>query len=431
MASTSLSREDRGDDRPLARGSSRSSSQSTASGVCAPSRTSSGPRALEPARAARPRPRASIGWPRNASAASRAPPTTGSACSATRRAPLVVGQDDRRAGLDDGELLARDLLARVAEDVGVLETRRSSARRRARRATFVASSRPPRPASTTATSTPRSAKSASAAAVSASNCVAPPPRPPARTRATARSNDSGSVSRRSCQPLTCGDVYAPTSSPSRAQQRRDRARRRRLAVRADDVDRRERALRIAERVEERAHPVEPELLGPRRERSRPSQSPMCVELTPVALELLALGLDDLGGRVLRRSARSRASSRRARSRLRSRSRSASTLPFARWRSGFTTASKMRRSSPSSSTAARRCAGTSPPPPARASSASAVGSRRPARATARRSAASRARAGSTRSPRSRAASPDAAASAAARARRARSRARRRRRRRGAA
>ena len=38
-----------------------------------------------------------------------------------------------------------------------------------------------------------------------------------------------------------------------------------------------------------------------------------IELAPVPLELLALGLDDLGGRVRRRSARWRASSRRARS----------------------------------------------------------------------------------------------------------------------
>ncbi len=35
--------------------------------------------------------------------------------------PFVVRQHDDRAGLRDGELLARDLLARVAEDVGVLE----------------------------------------------------------------------------------------------------------------------------------------------------------------------------------------------------------------------------------------------------------------------------------------------------------------------
>ena len=48
------------------------------------------------------------------------------------------------------------------------------------------------------------------------------------------------------------------------QQRRDRARRRRLAVRAHDVDRREGALGMSELREERSHPVEAEFLRPRR-----------------------------------------------------------------------------------------------------------------------------------------------------------------------
>ena len=80
--------------------------------------------------------------------------------------------------------------------------------------TFVASSLPPRPASIAAASTPCAANSASAAAVSASNCVAPTRSAAARTRPTARSKPSASVSSRSSQPDTCGDVYAPTRSPS-------------------------------------------------------------------------------------------------------------------------------------------------------------------------------------------------------------------------
>ena len=120
-------------------------------------------------------------------------------------------------------------------------------------------------------------------------------RPHARDRALEARR--ASVSSRSCQPATCGEVYAPTRSPSRAEQRRRRPRRRRLAVRADDVDRRVGALRVAELGEQRAHPVEPELRpGPGAEQRRDPVSPADgIELAPVALELLALRLDDLGG----------------------------------------------------------------------------------------------------------------------------------------
>src|SRR5207302_3318023 len=80
--------------------------------------------------------------------------------------------------------------------------------------TFVASRRPPRPASTTATSTCCSRNSASAAAVRTSNCVAPSA--PGRTRSTAVSKPASlpATWMRSLQPLTCGDVYAPTRRPS-------------------------------------------------------------------------------------------------------------------------------------------------------------------------------------------------------------------------
>ena len=53
------------------------------------------------------------------------------------------------------------------------------------------------------------------------------------------------------------------------QQRGDRARRRRLAVRADDVHGAIRTLRVVERVEERVHTAEAELLRPRGERRDP------------------------------------------------------------------------------------------------------------------------------------------------------------------
>ena len=129
-------------------------------------------------------------------------------------APLVVRQDDRRAaGRRRRASRARSpracrrgrRCARGRHSSGARRERRArSSRRAARRGRL---RRPPRR---------RRARrsSASAAAVSASNCVAPSDSAAGRMRATARSNVCGSVSRRSCQPLTCGEVYTPTSRPS-------------------------------------------------------------------------------------------------------------------------------------------------------------------------------------------------------------------------
>ena len=55
------------------------------------------------------------------------------------------------------------------------------------------------------------------------------------------------------------------------EQRLDRPRRGRLAVRADDVDGREGELRVAERGEQRPHPPEPELLRPGAEARDPGR----------------------------------------------------------------------------------------------------------------------------------------------------------------
>ena len=147
-----------------------------------------------------------------------------------------------------------------------------------------------------------------------------------------------------------GDVYAPTRSPSAREQRRGHPRRRRLAVRADDVDRREasaagRRARRAARASGRARTPPATARAP-----RPSQSPRCIELAAVALELLALGL------------------RRPRRGAFATKRSFASIPSARAISvaqplalgldvavrparapGFTTASKIRFSSPSSGT----------------------------------------------------------------------------------
>ena len=60
------------------------------------------------------------------------------------------------------------------------------------------------------------------------------------------------------------------AEPVREQQRFDRARGRRLAVRSDDVDCGVRVLRLPERFEQRPHPIEPEAVDrPRRQRLDP------------------------------------------------------------------------------------------------------------------------------------------------------------------
>ncbi len=64
------------------------------------------------------------------------------------------------------------------------------------------------------------------------------------------------------------------------------------------MDRRERALRVAEPVEQRVHALEAEAV--RRPGTSVSSQSVAdrIELAAVALELLALGVDDLGRRVL-------------------------------------------------------------------------------------------------------------------------------------
>ena len=120
-----------------------------------------------------------------------------------------------------------------------------------------------------------------AAAVNTSNWVASST-PASRTRETTASR---SASSRDADPLGPADdvrreVGADTQS-LRGKQRLDHPHGCRLAVRADHVDGRIAALRMAEPFEERTHPAEAELLRPGRE--RPSQvAPAAegIELTP-------------------------------------------------------------------------------------------------------------------------------------------------------
>ena len=235
--------------------------------------------------------------------------------------------------------------------------------------TFVASCRPPSPASTTATSTPASAN------------------------ASERSRGQRLELRRA-EPSACGrtrcdralevrlgaadaDPLAPAAHVRReigadgeagvGEQRLGQARRRRLAVRADDVHR-----RIARAADRRAR------ASSARIRSSPKPSvghglsdatqsvADRVKLAPVALELLALGLDDVRRRRARRtvsfasiaSARAISCSSRATSSSRSAPLPLRALgPHDGLEDAHLVAFERRR--------ARRCAGIAPPPPARA------------------------------------------------------------------
>ena len=178
---------------------------------------------------------------------------------AARATPSRRGRRSRP--VRDGELLARDRLARVAEDLGVLERRRSSAARPARRGrSSRRADRRDRPRSprrrpgarrTRRTRPPSAPRTASRSTSSAAS----------RILATARSNDSASMSSRSCQPLHVRRRVRADVRALRRAAARDRPRRRRLAVRADDVDRAERALRIAERLEKRCMRSRPNSSG--------------------------------------------------------------------------------------------------------------------------------------------------------------------------
>ena len=346
--------EDRGDDDVLVRPGSRSSSQSAASGVWAPSRTSpsrSSSRPGEPHVDARRRP-AGRGTP---------PPPRARRRAARRsigheRGELVVRAGRRsRPGRRRRASRARSP-RRVSPSTAVCSSPTFVSRTTRASTTLVASRRPPRPASRTATSTPRSAKSSSAAPVRISNCVAPTSSAAARTRCD-RALEAGGVG---LEPLgPAGDVRRRVGRGSdalRAQERRDRARRRRLSLRADDVHGVVGALGSSEPVEQRLHPLEPEPLGrPRRQRRDPV-SRRCHRARAGSARASRAPRRPLlrGAFATNRSLASIASARAISPR--SRSRSASTSPSrCGARSGFTTALKMRSSSPSSdgSTALRR------------------------------------------------------------------------------
>ena len=232
----------------------------------------------------------STGRPRNDSAAATA------SARLLRPVSTTVPAPDERAsgshsgsqsttvapGCDDRELLDGDLLPRLAELRGVLEADVGqhddrlrggrSSRRAARRAR---PRRPPRrrPAPRTRRARPRSAPrtgSRRRARPPAARARPPARTPPRRCRAARAS------------PTRAARCSAPTRSPS--------ARRSAAVSRVvvdlpfvpttwiDGIG----ELRVAELGEQRAHPVEPELLGPRRERRDPVSRRDGVELAAVA-----------------------------------------------------------------------------------------------------------------------------------------------------
>ena len=204
--------------------------------------------------------------------------------------------------------------------------------------TLVASSRPPSPASITANSTLASARATNAVAVAASNCeIASPgssvrwtPSTAAAVRSAAEANASVPISSPAIvhplrPALEMGREVGAAAMAVSLDQRRRHLGHRRLPVRADDVDGREAVLGHPERRDELAHALEPEAhpervervepgLGVERHRCPGAQSAELGELGAVALELLALGVDDARPAPWRRSPRWRACPRRGRSR---------------------------------------------------------------------------------------------------------------------
>ena len=133
--------------------------------------------------------------------------------------------------------------------------------------TLVASRRPPSPASSATASTPLSARASSAATVRTSNCVVSPsssgsfaisPRTRVDRAAEHLGRDRRAVDEHAL--VVAGDVRREVGAgaqPVRPQDRGGVARRRRLAVGADDVDDAEAVLRPAERVEQRRDALQP------------------------------------------------------------------------------------------------------------------------------------------------------------------------------
>ncbi len=169
---------------------------------------------LEPARERDDSAIAAIGWPTNASAASRAPPIRisrpGTRCTNAWSGRTTTASTGATASFSVA------IASSVSPRTSVCSSPTFVRSTTLVRSTLVASYRPPSPASTTATSTPASANAASAAAVTASNCVAPSRSAGERTRATVSSKSvSEPFSRmRSRQLATCGEMVEPTASPS-------------------------------------------------------------------------------------------------------------------------------------------------------------------------------------------------------------------------
>ena len=198
----------------------------------------------------------------------------------------------------------------------------------------MASSRPPRPASTAAASTPASANAASAVAVSVSNCVA---RSSSAGRATAARPVRGRARGRRRGSAPTSRSRAATYTPRRGRPRGAASPRScAWSSTCRSCRRREwrvRELRVAELGEQRAHPLQPEAVHGPGLGSRATQPPMRIELAPVALELLALGLRRPRPAPSREPGVREHGLGRSIS-LRSRARSTSTLPSASTRLGL-------------------------------------------------------------------------------------------------
>ena len=184
------------------------------------------------------------------------------------RRPLGLAEHDDRAGPDHRELLGRDRLTRRAEDVGVVErdVRQHDDRRVEHVRRVVAPAEPRLDHGHVDLARRELGQRGRREHLELRRAL--------RVRANARERAlEVGVLAVDLDPLGPAahvrrDVRADAQAGG-AEQRRAHERGRGLAVRADDVDRREPRLRLSERGEQRAHAAEAELLRPGRERLEP------------------------------------------------------------------------------------------------------------------------------------------------------------------
>ena len=261
--------------RTYSRAGRRASSQSTASGVCAPSQTSSPRRSRRPGRTTSTS--CSTGRSRYASAVSLRASDHHARAGREELAVRVVRHDNYSCRMRNCKLLLRDLLDRVAEHLRVLEgdVRQQDDRRVDDVRRVEASAQPRLDDRHVHAGLGELGERGRGQRLELGRAEL--------LRGLANPRD-GPLERFgiTIQPLVpARDVRRGVGACLQAlgtEERGDRPGRGGLAVRPDHVDRREGTLRVSQRRQELPHAVEAELLGPRAERGDPfgrARRPSC------------------------------------------------------------------------------------------------------------------------------------------------------------